>query len=155
MENEKQNDVVEDLVVTLTNKGYIKRVESDTYKTQNRGGVGIKGMSTNEEDFVEHMISMKTHDYLLFFSNRGRVYRMKGYEVPEFARQSKGLPIVNLIPIEKDEKVTSMVMVKAEEEENQGLAESLIRAAKAGIKFPEMKPASAEPVKAPEPEREI
>ena len=102
---------VEDLVVTLTNKGYIKRVESDTYKSQNRGGVGIKGMATNEEDFVENILSMTTHDYIMFFTNKGKVYRMKGYEVPLFSRQSKGLPIINLLPLEKDEKVN--VMLKA------------------------------------------
>ena len=102
---------VEDLVITLTNKGYIKRVESDTYKSQNRGGVGIKGMTTNEEDFVENILSMTTHDYIMFFTNKGKVYRMKGYEVPLFSRQSKGLPIINLLPLEKDEKVN--VMLKA------------------------------------------
>ena len=102
---------VEDLVVTLTNKGYIKRVESDTYKSQKRGGVGIKGMSTNEEDFVENVLSMTTHDYIMFFTNKGKVYRMKGYEVPLFSRQSKGLPIINLLPLEKEEKVN--VMLKA------------------------------------------
>ena len=102
---------VEDLVVTLTNKGYIKRVERDTYKSQNRGGVGIKGMTTNEEDFVENILSMTTHDYIMFFTNKGKVYRMKGYEVPLFSRQSKGLPIINLLPLEKDEKVN--VMLKA------------------------------------------
>ena len=112
---------VEDIIITLTNKGYIKRVQNDTFKVQNRGGVGIKGMGTNEADFPEKLISMKTHDYVLMFSNFGKVYRMKGYEIPEFSRKSKGLPIVNLIPIEKDEKVTSMVMVKAEEEENKYL----------------------------------
>ena len=102
---------VEDLVITLTNKGYIKRVERDTYKSQNRGGVGIKGMTTNEEDFVENILSMTTHDYIMFFTNKGKVYRMKGYEVPLFSRQSKGLPIINLLPLEKDEKVN--VMLKA------------------------------------------
>ena len=102
---------VEDLVITLTNKGYIKRVESDTYKSQNRGGVGIKGMTTNEEDFVENILSMTTHDYVMFFTNKGKVYRMKGYEVPLFSRQSKGLPIINLLPLEKDERVN--VMLKA------------------------------------------
>ena len=102
---------VEDLVITLTNKGYIKRVESDTYKSQNRGGVGIKGMTTNEEDFVENILSMTTHDYIMFFTNKGKVYRMKGYEVPLYNRQSKGLPIINLLPLEKDEKVN--VMLKA------------------------------------------
>ena len=107
---------VEDIVVTLTNKGYVKRVASVNYRSQNRGGVGIKGMSTNEEDFVEHMISMTTHDYILFFTNKGKVYRMKGYEVPAYARQSKGLPIVNLLPIEKDEAVKVMFTIKKDEE---------------------------------------
>lgn len=103
---------VEDIVVTLTNKGYVKRVNSQTYKTQNRGGVGVKGMSTNEEDFVEQLISMTTHDYLLFFTDKGKVYRIKGYEVPEYSRQSKGLPIINLLPIEKNEQVTVMLKVE-------------------------------------------
>ncbi len=100
---------VEDVIVTLTNKGYIKRLRADTYKSQNRGGVGIKGMATNEKDFVKHLISMKTHDYILFFSNKGRVYRLKGYEVPEFSRQSKGLPVVNLLSLENSENISSIV----------------------------------------------
>ena len=120
---------VEDIIINLTNKGYIKRLRSDTYKTQNRGGVGVKGMATNEEDFVEHMISMKTHDYLLFFSNRGRVYRMKGYEVPEFSRQSKGLPIINLLPLEKDENISSIVSIK----ENDDFTKYLMFATRSGI----------------------
>lgn len=107
---------VEDIIVTLTNKGYIKRLKSDTYKTQNRGGVGIKGMATNEEDFVEQLISMKTHDYILFFSNKGKIYRLKGYEVPEFSRQSKGLPIINLLPLEKGENISSIIELSAENE---------------------------------------
>ena len=101
----------EDIIITLTNKGYIKRVTTDTYKLQNRGGVGIKGMTTNEEDFVENIITMTTHDYLLFFSNKGKVYRVKGYEIPTFNRQSKGLPIINLLTIDKDEKITVMLKV--------------------------------------------
>ena len=112
---------VEDIIVTLTNKGYIKRLKADTYKTQNRGGVGIKGMSTNEEDFVEQLVSMKTHDYILFFSNRGRIYRMKGYEVPEFSRQSKGLPIINLLQLEKEENISSMISLSADNEEHNYL----------------------------------
>ena len=107
---------VEDIVVTLTNKGYIKRVNSDTYKAQNRGGVGIKGMSTNEEDFVCNMISMTTHDYIMFFTNKGKVYRMKGYEVPLYNRQSKGLPIINLLPLDKEEVVKAMVTVGSDSE---------------------------------------
>ncbi len=112
---------VEKILITLTNKGYIKRMLVDSYRTQNRGGVGIKGMTTNEEDFVEKMINMKTHDYVLFFSNKGKVYRMKGYEIPEFSRQSKGLPIINLLPLEKEEKITSMVMIESEEKTNKYL----------------------------------
>ena len=106
---------VEDSVITLTNKGYIKRINSEAYKTQNRGGVGVKGITTNEEDFVENMITLTTHDYLMFFTNKGKVYRMKGYEIPEYSRQSKGLPIVNLLPIEKDENVTAMLKVQKED----------------------------------------
>ncbi len=107
---------VENVIITLTNKGYIKRVNSEIYKTQNRGGVGIKGMATNEEDFVQHLISMTTHDYILFFTNKGKVYRVKGYEVPEFSRQSKGLPIINLLPLEKEEYITVMLKVEKEEQ---------------------------------------
>ncbi len=106
----------EDIVINLTNKGYIKRLKSDTYRTQNRGGVGIKGMATNEEDFVEHLISSSTHDYILFFSNKGKVYRMKGYEIPEFSRQSKGLPIINLLPLEKDENISSIINIKQDDD---------------------------------------
>ena len=119
----------EDIIINLTNNGYIKRLRADTYKTQNRGGVGIKGMSTNEEDFVEKILSMNTHDYLLFFSNKGRVYRMKGYEVPEFSRQSKGLPIINLLPLEKNENISSMLSVK----QNDDFTKFLMFATKNGI----------------------
>ena len=107
---------VENVVLTLTNKGYIKRVPSDTYRIQNRGGVGIKGMATNEEDFVEHLINAKSHDYILFFTSKGRVFRIKGYEIPEYARQSKGLPIVNLLKLDKDEKVTSLLKTSNDDE---------------------------------------
>ena len=120
----------EDIIITLTNNGYIKRLRTDTYRTQNRGGVGIKGMSTNEEDFAKHLVSMKTHDYILFFSNKGRVYRMKGYEVPEFSRQSKGLPIVNLLPLEKEENISSIVDLKAN---NDDFTKYLMFATKDGI----------------------
>ena len=106
----------EDIIINLTKNGYIKRLRSDTYKTQNRGGVGIKGMTTNEEDFVEKILSMNTHDHLLFFSNKGRVYRMKGYEVPEFSRQSKGLPIINLLPLDKDENISSILNIKQDDD---------------------------------------
>ena len=107
----------EDVIVTLTRNGYIKRLRTDTYRTQNRGGVGVNGMTINEEDFVEHLISMRTHDYILFFSNKGRVYRMKGYEVPEFSRQSKGLPIINLLQLDKNENISSIVEISADSSE--------------------------------------
>lgn len=106
----------EDVIIALTNKGYIKRTTSDTFKSQNRGGVGIKGMATNEEDFVEHMINIQTHDHVLFFTNKGKVYRLKGYEIPEFSRQSKGLPVVNLLPIDKGELVNSIIKISKDEE---------------------------------------
>ncbi len=105
----------EEIIITLTNKGYIKRLPLDTYKTQNRGGTGVKGMATNEEDFVENLLMLNTHDYLLLFSDKGLIYRIKGYEVPEYSRQSKGLPIVNLLPLEKDEVITSILKVNSEE----------------------------------------
>ena len=101
----------ENIIISLTEKGYIKRVPSSTYKTQNRGGVGVKGMTTNEDDKVEHLINLSTHDYVLFFTNKGRVYRLKGYEVPEYSRQGKGLPIVNLLQVDKDEYVCSMLKI--------------------------------------------
>ena len=99
----------ENIVISLTSKGYIKRTTSETYKIQNRGGVGVKGMSTNEEDYVEYMSNLMSHDYVLLFTNKGKVYKIKGYEVPEFSRTSKGLPIINLLQIEKDEYITSML----------------------------------------------
>ncbi len=106
----------EDILIALTNKGYIKRTTSDTFKAQKRGGMGIKGMTTNEEDFVEHMINLSSHDYLLFFTNKGKVYRLKGYEIPEFNRQSKGLPIINLLQIDKDESINTMLSVTPQED---------------------------------------
>ena len=105
----------ENIMIALTNKGYIKRTTTDTFKSQNRGGVGVKGMGTNEEDFVEHLLSLSTHDYVLFFTNKGKVYRLKGYEIPEFSRQSKGIPIINLLQIDKDESINSMIKISKDE----------------------------------------
>ena len=119
---------VEDIVITLTNKGYIKRLKADTYRTQNRGGMGIKGMSTNEEDFVEHIINSTTHDYIFMFTNKGKVYRIKGYEIPEYSRQSKGLPVINLLNLEKDEKITSLLKVLKDDDNKY-----LIFATKSGL----------------------
>lgn len=107
---------VENIVVTLTNKGYIKRLPIDTYKLQNKGGVGVKGMSTNEEDFVEHLLVLTTHDYLMFFTSKGKVYRIKGYEIPEYSRHAKGLPIINMLPLDKDEYVSSIFKLCREDE---------------------------------------
>ena len=106
----------DDVIVSMTKNGYIKRLVSDTYRSQNRGGVGIKGMSTNDEDIVEKLVNCESHDYLLFFSNFGKVYRIKCYELPEFSRQSKGVPIVNILPLEKDEFVNAIIPVKKDEE---------------------------------------
>ncbi len=94
---------VEDIVVSLTNNGYIKRMTIDNYKTQNRGGKGVKGMSINENDEISQFLNMSTHDHLLLFSSKGKVYRTKGYRIPEGSRIAKGLPIVNLLELEKDE----------------------------------------------------
>ncbi|MBR3161400.1 MAG: DNA gyrase subunit A [Bacilli bacterium] len=118
---------VENVVITLTNLGYIKRLPVDTYKTQNRGGVGVKGMATNEEDFVEQIINSTTHDYILFFTSRGRVFRLKGYEIPEYSRQSKGLPLVNLLNLDKDEKVMSLLKTSNDDEETKYLVFSTLR----------------------------
>ena len=102
---------VENSVVTLTHNGYIKRLAANTYRSQKRGGRGVQGMGTNEDDFVEHLMNTSTHDTILFFTSKGKVFRAKGYEIPEFGRTAKGLPIVNLLNIEKGEKVTAMIRV--------------------------------------------
>ena len=106
---------VENIMISLTEKGYIKRLLTSTYRSQNRGGVGVKGMSTNEEDFVNKLVTCSTHDHILFFTNFGKVYRIKGYEIPESSRQSKGLPIVNLLPLEKGEVVNSIIPINPNE----------------------------------------
>ncbi len=103
---------VEDCVITLTHLGYIKRQPVDVYKSQRRGGRGISGMTTREEDFVETLFIGSTHDYVLFFSNRGRVYRLKCYEIPESSRTARGVNVVNLLPLEPEEKITSMIRVE-------------------------------------------
>ncbi len=118
----------EEIIITLTNKGYIKRLAADAYKTQNRGGVGVKGITTNEEDFVEHLVNLSTHDYLLCFTNKGKVYRLKGYEIPEFGKQAKGLPIVNLLQIDKDECINSIIKLSKDNDYNY-----LLFATKKGI----------------------
>lgn len=105
----------EEIVVTLTSNGYFKRLPLDTYRVQNRGGRGIKGMSMNEDDMIEQFVSMNTHDFLLVFTNKGRVYRMKGYNVPLGSRISKGIPIVNFLSLEKGEKVRTLLPIQAQD----------------------------------------
>jgi len=102
----------ENIVVTLTHNGYIKRLPISTYRSQRRGGRGVQGMGTNDDDFVKHLISTSTHDTILFFTNKGKVYRAKGYEIPEFSRTAKGLPIINLLGIEKDESINTVICVE-------------------------------------------
>ncbi|WP_302045849.1 DNA gyrase subunit A [Leuconostoc lactis] len=104
----------EDVIITLTRNGYIKRVPQAEFKAQNRGGRGVQGMNVNDEDFVDQMVATSTHDTLLFFTNKGKVYRMKGYEVPEYGRQAKGIPVVNLLHFEGDEKIQTLINVHGE-----------------------------------------
>ena len=106
----------ENVLIAMTNKGYIKRTTSDTFKAQKRGGMGVKGMATNDEDFVEQIINISSHDHVMFFTNKGKVYRLKGYEIPEYNRQSKGLPIINLLPLEKEENISSILGISSKED---------------------------------------
>ncbi len=108
----------ENIVITLTHQGYIKRLPASTYRTQRRGGRGIQGMGTNEDDFVEHLVSTSTHDTVLFFTNKGKVYKTKGYEVPEFSRTAKGIPIINLLQVEKGEWVNAVISVSEFDEDH-------------------------------------
>lgn len=122
----------EQIVVTLSHNNYIKRLPSSTYRAQHRGGRGVQGMNTIEDDFVSQIVSMSTHDYMMFFTNKGRVYRLKGYELPELSRQSKGIPIVNMLEIDKDEKISTIISVKDKEpEENEKMF--LVFATKNGV----------------------
>lgn len=105
---------VDDVIISLSSNGYIKRLPVNTYKTQNRGGRGIKGMTLNEDDIIDQNITMSTHDHLLLFTNKGKVYRVKGYKIPESSRNGKGIPVINIINIEKDEKVTALVPINRE-----------------------------------------
>jgi len=102
---------VEDVIITITSSGYCKRMNTDVYKSQNRGGKGMTGMKTNEDDVVDHIINTSTHDFILFFTNKGRVYKMKGYKVPNYGRTSKGLPIVNLLNLDEDETLAAVAKI--------------------------------------------
>ncbi|MEZ0118114.1 UNVERIFIED_ORG: DNA gyrase subunit A [Heyndrickxia coagulans] len=102
----------ESIAITLTHNGYIKRLPISTYRSQKRGGRGVQGMGTNEDDFVEHLLTTSTHDTILFFTNKGKVYKKKGYEIPEYGRTAKGIPIVNLLEIDKDEWINTIIRVE-------------------------------------------
>ncbi|MDF7637563.1 DNA gyrase subunit A [Leuconostocaceae bacterium ESL0958] len=102
----------EDVIVTLTHNGYIKRVPANEFKAQNRGGRGVQGMNLNDEDFVDQLVYTSTHDSLFFFTNKGKVYRMKGYEIPEYGRQAKGIPVINLLNFDQDEAIQSLLTVQ-------------------------------------------
>lgn len=119
----------EQIVITLSHNNYIKRLPVSTYRAQNRGGRGVQGMNTLEEDFVSQIVTLSTHDHVLFFTNQGRVYKLKGYEVPELSRQSKGIPVINAIELENDEVISTMIAVKDLEKEDA----FLIFATKHGI----------------------
>ena len=112
----------ETCVYTLTNMGYIKRIPMDEYKSQNRGGRGVKGLTRRDEDVVKTMFTCSTHDYIMFFTTKGKTYRLKGYEIPEGSRQSKGMNIVNLLPVEDGEKVSAMIRVPEFGEDNYYLS---------------------------------
>ncbi|WP_295729025.1 DNA gyrase subunit A [uncultured Limosilactobacillus sp.] len=123
--NLEDEDLIEeqDIVVTLTHNGYIKRLPVDEFKSQNRGGRGVKGMGVHSDDFIEHLISSSTHDVLLFFTNSGKVFSMKGYEIPEYGRSAQGIPIINLLGIDAKEKINAVINVSntADEDANRDL----------------------------------
>ncbi|MDC2866811.1 DNA gyrase subunit A [Bacillus sp. BP-3] len=114
MEAIEDEDLIpeQNIVITLTHNGYVKRLPASTYKTQNRGGRGVQGMGTNNDDFLEHLLTTSTHDHILFFTNKGKVYRTKGYEIPEYSRTAKGIPIINLLEVDKDEWVNAIIPIR-------------------------------------------
>ncbi|MGY3704459.1 DNA gyrase subunit A [Vagococcus martis] len=111
----------EDVVITLTHNGYIKRLPSTEFRTQNRGGRGVQGMGVHDDDFVENLLSCSTHDTLLFFTDTGKVYRAKGYEIPEYGRTAKGIPVINLLGIDSSEKIEAIINVEGKADSNQYL----------------------------------
>ncbi|WP_277612841.1 DNA gyrase subunit A [Limosilactobacillus agrestimuris] len=114
--NIEDEDLIEEesIIVTLTHNGYIKRLPVDEFKSQHRGGRGVKGMGVHKDDFIEQLISSDTHDLLLFFTNSGKVYSMKGYEIPEYGRSAQGIPIINLLGIDNEEKISAVINVSHE-----------------------------------------
>ena len=130
--NLEDEDLIEEegIVVTLTHNGYIKRLPVDEFKTQHRGGRGVKGMGVHSDDFIEQLITSSTHDKLLFFTNTGKVFAMKGYEVPEYGRSAQGIPVINLLGIDGDEKITAVINVERNEDHSE---QDLFFATKQGV----------------------
>ncbi|HEV0772406.1 TPA: DNA gyrase subunit A [Streptococcus pneumoniae] len=112
----EDEDLIEesDVLITLSNRGYIKRLDQDEFTAQKRGGRGVQGMGVKDDDFVRELVSTSTHDHLLFFTNKGRVYRLKGYEIPEYGRTAKGLPVVNLLKLDEDESIQTVINVESD-----------------------------------------
>lgn len=112
----EDEDLIEesDVLITLSNKGYIKRLDQDEFTAQKRGGRGVQGTGVKDDDFVRELVSTSTHDHLLFFTNKGRVYRLKGYEIPEYGRTAKGLPVVNLLKLDEDENIQTVINVESD-----------------------------------------
>lgn len=123
----EDEDLIEEesVLVVLTHNGYIKRLAADEFKVQNRGGRGIKGMGVNNDDFIEHLIYTSTHDDLFFFTNSGKIYHSKGYEIPEYGRSAKGIPIINLLGIDNDERVQAVVHIKSVKNQASSLTKYL------------------------------
>ena len=116
----EDEDLIEetDVLITLSNKGYIKRLDQDEFTAQKRGGRGVQGTGVKDDDFVRELVSTSTHDHLLFFTNKGRVYRLKGYEIPEYGRTAKGLPVVNLLKLDEGESIQTIINVESERSDN-------------------------------------
>lgn len=130
--NLEDEDLIEEeeIVVTLTHNGYIKRLPVDEFKSQHRGGRGIKGMGVHSDDFIEHLITSSTHDELLFFTNTGKVFAMKGYEVPEYGRSAQGIPVINLLGIDSHEKISAVINVQRSQDHHD---QDLFFATKLGV----------------------
>ncbi|MHC9531837.1 DNA gyrase subunit A [Dellaglioa sp. L3N] len=121
--NLEDEDLIEEeeVMITLTHNGYVKRLPTDEFKAQNRGGRGVQGMGVHDDDFIEHLVSTSTHDTLLFFTNAGKVYRMKGYEIPEYGRTAKGIPVINLLGVNSGEKIQAVINVSKQENDERYL----------------------------------
>lgn len=121
--NLEDEDLIEEeeVMITLTHNGYVKRLATDEFKAQNRGGRGVQGMGVHDDDFIEHLVSTSTHDTLLFFTNAGKVYRMKGYEIPEYGRTAKGIPVINLLGVNSGEKIQAVINVSKQENDERYL----------------------------------